>query len=174
MTHFDRRGTLFVVLITALFVAACSTQPQVTDTDGGDDFLGDLHAIMTKHVAPNPAYTAALVSKKLEDVEPILLSLSETQGEVGNVFYLTFGEKAIRARLPYGLSFLTEEDMAASKTLVAAECRIDFDLPRNRENIDAWGDYLECFLGLIDSCGQVFTHIDENGDWVSNCIDPKG
>jgi len=55
----------------------------------------------------------------------------------------------------------------------AENCSIPIDTPVDRENADEWKEYGECVKDLIEDCGEVFSHVDEDRNLISDCMDPR-
>lgn len=56
----------------------------------------------------------------------------------------------------------------------AENCSIPFDTPVNSDNADTWRERNECVKDLIKKCGTVFSHVDDDRNWITDCMDPRG
>ena len=55
----------------------------------------------------------------------------------------------------------------------AENCSIPFDTPVNSDNADTWREHNECIKDLIDKCGTAFSHVDDDRNWITDCMDPR-
>ncbi|MCY3594345.1 MAG: hypothetical protein OXH01_03795 [Bacteroidetes bacterium] len=75
----------------------------------------------------------------------------------------------------YGWDVMSSsQDIYETLGVHAESCSIPFDTPVNSENGDAWREYGECVIALVKECGAAFSHVDSEGMWITNCVDPRG
>ncbi len=168
-------GLVVVAILLPLFLGGCSMHPHEDDQTPEAAFLENFREVMQQHVFPKRDMRAAVVGA---NIDPFWVSFAEAQGKLVNGSdYIILGRRAGDAGLGWDIPWVSPNDLFENPELrktMAEECRIPFDTPVDLANGEAWVVYGECVLGLIDDCGRVFTHVDADGDWVTDCIDPRG
>ena len=168
------RLNVTAVMAILLLISSCSLHPQHEALMAEEQFVSEFRTIMQKHVAPYAESRAAIVGV---DIDPSWKEAAQTQGQFANgTDYVIWGEVAARAYLPFDLDLVYPGEIfhiSGKGKITAQECRIEFDTPVKSEHGEDWAAYGECVIKLVKECGDVFSHVDADGIWVTNCIDPN-
>ncbi len=166
--------------LLGLVVWGCSDAPVSEEPVGQDDaFIEEFRGLVRTHVAPYKE-TGALLLRAKGGMPSDWRESVRVQDSMANGFeYLVLsgntGNEYLDGKIGWDvLNSPGEVSRALGKHTLREECRISFDTPVNSDNAAAWTAYGECIIALVAECEIALSHIDDVGDCVTNCVDPRG
>ncbi len=171
MVQYSIAGLLVITLVGCS--DAVTERPNMSLTE--EAFVAEYRSVAKKHMIPyTPTTMTTHTGMLVGEIPPGWREVSRAYGTFSNgLDFVVAGEES--GNLAWDVTLITPPDAAyGTEKLHADECSIPFDTPVNSENADAWAAYGKCVLDLVRECGTVFSHIDENNNWITNCADPNG
>ena len=158
--------TIGTVMVCVLMVTGCSDQ--VISEEPEETFVEQMRQLTATHMEPNKEQVFLLMGTVGSEVR----EHSIASGTIDETDYVFFRDHPSIGK--FGFDVLSEyDDVHESLGIDSAECSIPFDKPDKGNGAHALGEYAECVTTIIEACGTAFSYIDEDGQWVTHCMDPS-
>ncbi|MDE2771706.1 MAG: hypothetical protein OXI44_11160 [Bacteroidota bacterium] len=156
-----------LLLILVFLAIGCSEEAFVEESN--EDFVGQLRDLVLVHMDPDKENVFLLMGIVGSEIR----QHSIKSGVVDKIDYVFAEDHPDIAKFGFDV-MISPEDAFKTLGINVDKCSILLSKPVNRDNANAWTDYGGCVSNLVKECRTVFSHVDDERNWITHCHDYRG
>ena len=165
LSRFFYNSALFLIL--AVLAIGCSEEAFVEESN--EDFAGQLRDLVLVHMEPDKENVFLIMGIVGSEIRQHGIK----SGVIDEIDYVFAEDHPDIAKFGFDV-MISPEDAFKTLGVYVDNCSILLSKPVNGDNTNTLTDYGECVSNLVKECRTVVSHIDDERNWITHCLDYRG